>query len=331
MNTLILLLAAGVGNPPAAPLVCGAPSADRGEVRGGPPLAHTFELEHRGAAGTLTITKVEAGCGCLRQALQRAALQPGEKTALTIEVNTLTQPDGPNRWQATVGYKLETPGTPAQAGEILLQIRATLSREVSVVPAQLGFSTAGEASHVLTLTDTRGKPLNVLRAVASSPHLKVEIAPRRGEPMKPATQSVTVKLAADAPAGHRDEAVVLQTDDPEYPEFRVPVRVLKRVAGAVVATPESVAVRFAAGQDEVSTLVRLRAADGKAVAVGAAESDHPGVAVRWSPDPGPVAAVRVTVTGKAAAQAGSCNVRVRLSEPNAQEIVIPVGWTALKK
>jgi len=331
MNTLILLLAAGVGNPAAAPLVCAAPSADKGEVKGGPPLTHTFELAHRGPAGTLTITKVEAGCGCLRQLLQRPVLQPGETSALTIEVNTLTQPDGPNRWQATVGYKLETPGAPPQVGELLLQVHAKLSREVTVTPPQLGFSTAGAASQVLTLRDARGKPLTVLRAVASSPHLKVEIAPRQAEPMKSATQTVTVTLAADAPEGHRDEAVVLQTDDPEYPEFRVPVRVLKRTAGAVLATPEAVAVRFAAGQEEVSTLVRLRAVDGKPLAVSSAQSDHPGVAVKWSPDRGAVAAVRVSVTDKAAAQSGSCTVRVRLAEPGAQEVVIPVAWTAVKK
>jgi hypothetical protein len=245
-------------------------------------------------------------------------------------VNTLTQPDGPNRWQVAVGYKLETPGAQPQVGELLLQITATLSRDVSLTPPQIGFSTTGEASKVLTLTDTRGQPLKVVRAVPSSPHLKVEIGLREGGPAK-STTSVTVKLAADAPEGHRDETVVLQTDDPAYPEFRVPVRVLKRAAGAVVAAPESVAVRFAAGQDEVSTLVRLRAADGKAVAVGNAESDHPGVVVKWSPDSGAVAAVRVVVTEKAAAQAGSCKVRVRLTEPNAQELVIPVAWTALKK
>jgi hypothetical protein len=331
MNTLILALAVAVGNPPAAPLGCQTPTAAKGEVRGGPPLTHTFELAHRGTAGTLTILKVEAGCGCLRQVLRGGALQPGDTTTLLIEVNTLTQPDGPNRWQVAVGYKLEAPGMPPQAGELLLQITATLSREVSVVPPQLGFSTSGAASQVLTVTDSRGKPLNVLKAAASTPHLVVEIGPRQAGAGKATTQAVTVKLAADAPAGHRDEAVVLLTDDPAYPEFRVPVRVLKRAAGAVAAAPESVAVRFAAGQTEVSTLVQLRAADGKAVAVTGAESDHPGVTLKWSPGSRTAATVRVTVTEQAASQAGSCTVRVKLSEPTPQEVVIPVAWTAAKK
>ena len=83
---------------------------------------------------------------------------------------------------------------------------------------------------------------------------------------------------------------------------------------------------FAPGQSEVSALVQLRPADGKAVGVAAAESDHPAVAVKWSPGSGPVAAVRVTVAGPAAAQPGSCVVRVRLAEPAGQEVAIPVSW-----
>ncbi len=327
MNTLILLLAAGVGTQPApTPLKCVSPIAAKGDVKGGPQLAHTFDLVHDGA-GTLTITKVEAGCGCLRQVLTAKVLQPGETAQLTIDVNTLTQPDGPNRWQILVGYKLEAPRMQPQVGELLLQITATLSREVSVSPPQVGFSTTGVATQAITVSDSRVKPLTVMKAGSSSPHLAVEVGAR--DPVK--GQIITVKLAAEAPTGHTDEIVTLVTDDPAYPELRVPVRVLKRPAGTVAAAPDTVAVRFAAGQTEVSTLVQLRAADGKPVSVVGAESDHPGVTVKWSPGAGSVAVVRVTVTESAAAQAGSCKVRVKLAEPGSSEVVIPVGWTGAKK
>lgn len=327
MNTLMLLLAVGVANPPAAaPLQCAAPTAAKGDFKGGPPLVHTFDLVHSGN-GTLTITKIEAGCGCLRQLLTANVLQPGETARLTIDVNTLTQPDGPNRWQIRVAYKLEAPAAQPQLGELLLQITATLSREVAVNPPQLGFSTTGVASQSITVTDTRAKPLTVLKAGVSSPHLSVEIGPREAGK----GQIVTVKVAAETPAGHTDQVVTLLTDDTEYPELRVPVRVLKRAAGTVTAAPDAVAVRFAAGQTEVSTLVQLRGTDGKPVAVASVESDHPGVTVKWSPTAGTVAVVRVTVTAAAAAQAGSCKVRVRFAEPATQEVVIPVGWTGLKK
>ncbi|MFO0825334.1 MAG: DUF1573 domain-containing protein [Gemmataceae bacterium] len=326
MNTLILLLAAGVANPPATPLQCAAPTASKGDIKGGPPLAHTFDLVHAGT-GTLTITKVEAGCGCLRQLLTANVLQPGETARLTIDVNTLTQPDGPNRWQIRVNYKAEAPGAQPQVGELLLQITANLSREVAVNPPQLGFSTSGVASQTITVTDTRAKPLTVLKAGVSTPHLTVDIGPREAGK----GQAIIVKVSADAPVGHTDQVVTLLTDDTEYPELRVPVRLLKRAGGTVTAAPDTVAVRFAAGQTEVSTLVQLRGTDGKPVGIAAAESDHPGVTVKWSPTAGPVAVVRVTVTEAAAVQPGTCKVRVRLAEPSGQEVVIPVGWTGLKK
>lgn len=325
MNTIIILLASGIGSPPAALLHCPVPIAARGDVKGGPPLAQSFELTNR-SPGTLSITSIEAGCGCLRQSLSTGVLAPGETAKLTLEVNTLTQPDGPNRWQAVVRYRVETPGMPPQVGELLLQITAALSREIAVTPPQLGFSTTGAASQSLSVADRRAKPLTILKATSSSPHLAVEIAPR----VAGKDQSVAVKLDADAPAGHRDETVVLLTDDPVYPELRVPVRVHKRAAGSVAAAPESVSVRFARGQAEVSTLVQLRAANGKPISISAAASDVPAVAVKWAPGAGTVAIVRVTVTEAAATRDGSCLVRIKLADPAGQEIVLPVAWTAAK-
>lgn len=333
MNALILFSALAAGQPPVPAAGAGAtfhsptPVAARGDVKAGPPLVVAFDLVN-GAAGTVTITKVEAGCGCLRQGLGANALPPGEKTKLALEVNTLTQPDGPNRWQVAVSYTVAAPGAMPQTGELLLQVTANLSREIAVTPPQVAFSTAGEASQVLQVTDKRAKPLTVLKAVSTSPHLTAEIGAVATSPAR--AQPVTLKLTAAAPSGHRDETVVLYTDDPDCPELRVPVRVLKRQAGAVAVTPDAVAVRFAAGQTEVSTLVQLRSPDGKPVSVAGADSDMPGVAVKCSAGSGPVATVRVTVPNTVAAEPGRCTIRVRLSEPGG-EVAIPVSWGAAKK
>ncbi|AMV26378.1 hypothetical protein VT84_18415 [Gemmata sp. SH-PL17] len=327
MNTLILLSALATGQPAPATFHSPAPVAAKGDVKAGPPLLHTFDLTNA-TAGTVTITKVEAGCGCLRQALATEVLPAGEKTKLALEVNTLTQPDGPNRWQATVSYKVELPGAPAQTGTLLLQLTATLSREISVTPPQVAFSAAGEVSKELVVGDKRAKPLTVLKAASSAAHLTVEI----GQVANGAvgrTQPVTIKLAANAPTGHRDESVILYTDDADCPELRIPVRVLKRAAGAVTATPENVSVRLAAGQTEVSTLVQLRSPDGKAVSIAGAESDLPAVQVKCSTGSGPVATVRITVPETVAAQPGRCTVRVRMNDQGG-EVSIPVSWAGKK-
>jgi len=71
MYVLVALLAAA---QPAPVLQCPTPVVTRGDVKAGAPLVHTFDLAHRGAAGKLTITKVEAGCGCVRRGLSAEAL-----------------------------------------------------------------------------------------------------------------------------------------------------------------------------------------------------------------------------------------------------------------
>jgi hypothetical protein len=337
MNTLIVLSAVSAlafGQPPGsqappAAFYCPTPTAAKGDVKAGPPLVHTFELVNNGT-GTATITKVEAGCGCLRKALGTTTLKPGEKTQLVLEVNTLTQPDGPNRWQVVVSYNTEVTGAAIQAGELLLELNATLSRDISVRPPQVAFSTAGEANQALVVTDRRAKPLSVLKATASSAHLTVEVGPAVNAAGQPRMQTIAIKLAGSAPTGHRDEIVVLYTDDPECPELRVPVRVLKRAPGAVTPTPDRVSLRFAPGQTEASALVQLRGAEGKAVKIAGVESDLPGVVVKYSPGADPVATVKVTIPESHSAADGRCTVRIRLSEP-AGEVAIPVSWSAVRK
>jgi hypothetical protein len=330
MNTLICLLAVSLANHQMAPLQCPEMVAKKGDLKSGPALVHSFELTNRGN-GILTITKVEASCGCLRQSLTSGVLSPGETTKLTIEVNTLTQPAGQNRWQIAVGYKVEAPNVPTQTGEVLLQIAATLTREIVLSPPQVGFSTTAGASQTLTLTDQRAKPLKIIKASTSSAFLTAEIGPRVDVAGGAHTQTVSVKLSEGAPPGHRDEAIVLVTDDPDYPELRVPVRVLKRVAGAAIATPETVSLRFGGDQSEVSTPVQIRSADGKPFSIASAESDHPGVTVKCSMGVGAVGVVRITITESASMQSGSCKVRVKLGDAAGQEIVIPVNWNSVKK
>jgi hypothetical protein len=319
---LIALNATSLGSPVGGPLQCPAPIADRGNMKGGPPLVHTFELHHAGSAGVLTVTKIEGGCGCFRQTLTSHVLSPGEHARLTLEVNTLTQPAGVNRWPIVVGYKLEIPGQAVQTGQLPLQIQATLTHEITITPAQLGFSTADAASQVVMLKDTRSKPLRIVKTTTSTAHLTAEVSPAADGH----SQMVTVKLATTAPIGHRDETVVLFTDDPVYPEFRIPVRILKRPATGIIPTPDSVHLRFPPGQSEISTLVQFRSSDGKPIAISSAESDHPEIVVKASSSSAAVVVVRITVPESAARQPGTCQVKVKFSEPMGQEVVIPVVW-----
>jgi hypothetical protein len=308
MNAIFPLIVFAVANPPA--LVCSDPVAAKGDLKAGPPLAHAFQLANR-SADTITITKVQAGCGCVKRSLSAKVLKPGETATLTLDVNTLTQPDGPNRWQAVVAYTSN-----GASGELVTALTANLSRDVTLTPPQLGFSTAGEAMQQIAIADRRSTPLAIVKAASTSPHLSATIG----------NGVIQVKLAADMPAGQRDELLVLQTNDPAYPEFRVPVRINKKAPGQVQAAPEEVAVKFTAGQEEVSALVQLRAPEGKTVRIESAASDYTAASVKFSTAAGPVATLRVTLGGTAAMQPGSCTITVKLAEPAGQVVLVPVSW-----
>jgi hypothetical protein len=328
MNTFICLAALALSADAPAPLHCPEPAVTKGEVKCGPVLVHTFDLSNRGS-GILTITRLESSCGCLRRSISRDVLRPGESARLVLEVNTLTQPSGPNRWQVAVHYTVETAGSPLQVGELSLQVTGTLVQELIVSPPQLAFSTAGAATQTLSVTDRRANPLTILKATATSPKVVAEVGARKPLPDGGCRQEVTISVSADIPGGRTDDTLVLTTTDQAYPELRVPVRIEKRVAGDLSVTPEAVTVRFGSDAADVATLVSVRRPDGKAVGILSAACDHPAVTVKASAGAGAIAAVRVTVPGALAVHPGSGTVKLKLDD--GRDVTIPVRWDSAKK
>jgi len=325
MLPIVLALALGVA--PADPLSSPTPAADRGDVRTGPPLTHTYEVVHTGA-GALTITSVESACGCLKPTLSKTTLQPGERATVAITVNTLTQPPGANVWRTAVRYRVVT-ATPSVLpdAELELKLTANLIREVSVTPPSLALSTSTEATQTLTVTDVRATPLTVLGATTTSPHLTATVrAATNANGVR--TQTIDLTVTTTYPPGQADETVVLRTNDSGCPELRVPVRVTKRTAADVIASPENPEVRFARGQAEASVLIQVRRPDGKAVRIAKVECEHAAVRGRWPDDAAAVASVRLSVdAAKAAGKSGEATVKVILADPPGRELIVPLKWS----
>jgi hypothetical protein len=318
--------------PLAGPLVVNTPSVDRGEVSTGPPLIQVFELTHSGTSDTLTITGVEAGCGCLKPILSREVLRPGETIKLTATLNTLTQPPGPNAWKLVVRYRITSstagPSPPAVKpdSELELKVSARLVQVVSVTPPVLAISTTSAITQTITVTDRRETPLTVRSATSTNPHLIATVKPATGT--TPRTQTVDVTVTEAYPPGATDETLVLLTTDQTCPELRVPIRLTKRKPGSLTITPDAPEVRFAQSQEEASTLVQVRRPNGGNLRVERVESDHPALRGKWSAPAGPVATIRVIADRqKAAGRGGRADLRVVMAEPAGEVIVLPVSWT----
>lgn len=316
----ILLLAAVLGADPS-PLAVDPPSIDLGELNANKPLVQVFRLKNTGA-GPLTITEVAGGCGCFRQELSAKAIEPGKTVELTIGINLLTQPEGANTWRAVVRYQTESGN-----GERVLQVAAKVKKDVTVEPVALMLLSEKEITGTLTVTDRRGKPLTVTGARVGLKDVRTEVKAATDAGGK-RSQKIELTVAdACAPGQYADE-IAIDTDDPEYRELRIPVRVIKKAAATgVQAAPGSVTLRFAKEQTSASSLLRLRDADDRQVVVEKAESDHPAIACKWAPGPGSMATLRVTVDMSKANSAGVGVVTVKVKGPAAETILIPVSWT----
>jgi hypothetical protein len=313
---------------PTAPLQVPVPSQDAGEVKAGPPLVRTFAFANAGAE-PLTISELKASCGCATPTLAQRTYRPGERGQLTLEVNTLSQPAGPNRWTLGVGYQCGE-----QAGTATVEITAQLVKELDVSPVALRFHGGGESAIRMNVTrPERARQLDVVDVRASAPWIRVVSAgggeDHRGPPGESgmvSTRVFRVSIAADCPEGTHAESVSILTDDPDYPELKVPVTVVQPPRRRVTAAPAK-ATLVAGG----SVLVQLRDAEGQPVRVATAEASHSALTCRWSAGPGPLTTVRVGLDrGKWDGGELSGEVRVRLESPAGQAVVIPVAARAVE-
>ena len=324
MSTIpFLLLAVAVAAEPS-PLAIDKATVDRGEVRANKPLVQTFQLKNT-SADAISITDVIGVCGCVRPMVGTRMLGPGESTDLTVGVNLLTQPDGPGSWATTVRFR--TAAIPPVVGEHVVRVAAKVRKDVTVEPVALVLSAETEITGTLTVRDGRGKPLTVtgVRLGVSGVTTTVK-APTDAGGKRSQTIEITVTDVCVAGA-HADEACI-DTDDPEYGELRVPVRIVKKAAAkGVSALPATATLRFAKSQPTASALVRLRDAADGGVVIESAAADHEAVACKWAAGPGTMTTLRVTVDWAKATGPGTAVVTVNLKGPAAETIFIPVSWT----
>src|SRR5262249_41900674 len=101
------------GGSPRFDLHFPEPAVDVGEVRCGGPVSRRCAFVNRGPA-RVEILEVRAGCGCLIPHLPQRVIRPGESGSLLLEVNTLSQTEGPHTWSCEVacqsaGRRFEVP------------------------------------------------------------------------------------------------------------------------------------------------------------------------------------------------------------------------------
>jgi Protein of unknown function (DUF1573) len=288
------------------------------DVRAGAALSHRFTLVNRGP-DAVEIIEVRPSCGCMTATPDRRRFAPGESGSLLLEVNTLTQPDGPASWRVTLVCKFGE-----SIEEKSLTLTARVQADITLEPSALVIVTEGAVDREVTLSDRRAHPLMVIKAETTSPQVRARV----DEPSSGADGRwrcvVHLEAPADLPDGRHDEALHLYTSDPEYPDLKMPFTVVKRSRQRVSATP---AVVELTASGSPSRLVLLRGGDGDMIEIEGVDADT-AVRCEWSPGPRPTAAVRVRVDpAKLTADGLKAMVHIHLSKPAAQTVDVPVTWT----
>lgn len=290
----------------ADPFAGSTTTIDAGQVFVGQRLVRKFTLRNS-AAEVMTITGVKASCGCAAPELSRRQLQPGESAELTLDVNTLSQPAGPIRWNAHVDWHCG-----AQKGRSTFELTAHLIREIEVEPAALALQAQPGFQHEILVKDHRTDPFHVTGVRTSSNVIRAEyIAERR---------SIRVCVAETCPEGTSSDVVTIATDDRKYPELRVPITVTRTAPARIVAYPARPNLTPSA-----SVLVQLRGRDGETMRVERVETGHAALTSRWTEGPGPFATLRIGLDkSKWDGQGIASELRVRFATPAGETLIIPV-------
>jgi hypothetical protein len=304
-----------------ADLQCEESQVTLGEVKAGKPLSHRFTLTNRDA-DLVTITTVQPSCGCLKPRLEERRLRQGDIGVLVLEVNTLTAPPGPNSWRVQIAY---TSG--GQPHELTLMLRATVVAEITVQPAALVLQTDSSIGHEVTLIDSRKTPLTITSVQTTAPLLRASLSQSGRDATGREMSAIRLDVLPGFPEGRHDEALQIFSSDPEYPELRVPVTVVKQSRAAVSATPAEVTMSLLAGPLP-ARMVRLRGAEGQTVEVERVTSDDPAVRCTSAKGPGEMATLRIQIDRARVPPTGlHTALVVHLSSPAGVEVTVPVHCT----
>lgn len=297
------------------------PSADVGEVRTGTPLVQSFAFTNAGSK-PVTLIEARASCGCLIPQVERRTYAPGETATLRLEVNTLTQPAGPNTWTVRVRWRERE-----QEAETTLTLSARLVTEIQVEPAALTIFAERPIAHELRVTDLRPRALHVTAVAASAPALHVRLLDPGSDGHGRATYPICLEVGGDFPEGRHEEKVLIVTDDPAYRELKVPVTIVKQPRHKVTALPAEVRLAAPAGQPVPSRIVLLRDADQRRVVVERVTADDPAIVCQFAAGPNEMTTLKVQVDrNRLRGSRLQTAVHVQMSGPTAETVTIPVSF-----
>lgn len=201
-------------------LVFFTPTVDLGEHKAAGEMEHTFRFQVTGGQPA-TIVEVRPNCGCLRPRWSPRTYQPGETGEIVLRVHATSQV-GARRFELSTTVRDPVERT------IILSASAMFVSEIGIEPTNLLLYLDGRHGlrERVLLRDRRPmphKPLQVLNLTTSDRRLSARLAPESATQGKLA---IDLAVAPNYTPGKYEEFIHVETNDPEYARFLIPVTVV---------------------------------------------------------------------------------------------------------
>lgn len=179
----------------------------------------------------LIITQIQPGCHCVEPEVDQNKLEIGQTATIKARIRTLSQPEGPVSWKLKVHYRQGN-----QTGTMDLLAKAELVGDLICEPTILVFKGDGSLAIPLTLKDRRKPGIEVTKVSAGLKSIKVDL-----QKSEPGDNLIRVEKLP-GPSGHQKGFLVLETNDPLYPQLEVPVQLETSSTQKVEATPSVIQI-----------------------------------------------------------------------------------------
>jgi hypothetical protein len=190
--------------------------------------AASFSFTNRGEQA-IELRRLETSCGCLTQQFEQEVIAPGEDGRFRLWIQTASQSAGDKQYTCKAIYgPVNDPDIEYKTD---LVFRITLPEQsVVVTPKAMIFHQPNNqvTERTVAVTDLRSKRLRVLEATTKSKLLQVNVLEpsvlTRTERDEGVVGRLNVAVGA-VPQGIHNAVILIKTDDEEFDQLAVPVRI----------------------------------------------------------------------------------------------------------
>jgi hypothetical protein len=226
-------------------------SIDFGSVARGPVQTHSFRVVNN-TKQPVNISSIRVSCGCTSASAVKSLLNPGEETAIVARMDT-------SRFigvkSVTIFVQFDRP----TFEEVRLWVQANARNDFSVSPDGLAFGEVKRASspsvsNTITFYCSQTKITDVK---SESNYVQPSIKEVKGADGQ-SSYELTAKLREDVPVGKWYTDVWVKTNNPEFPQIRVPLTM--EIEPGLSVSPDAVSLGQVAVNGESERRVIIRGA-----------------------------------------------------------------------